>query len=121
MPVRSSNSAVIKWPDAQAVDAAVRRWASRTATDHDRVRRIGYIGSYARGDWGVGSDVDIVVVCSEAPSDRLERAGLFDAPDLPVPADVLVYTEAELDRLTANGRRIAREIRDAAVWVWPPD
>lgn len=119
MPIRSLNSAVIKWPDAQTVDTAVRRWARRMAAEHVEVRRIGYIGSYARGNWGVGSDVDIVVVCSEVSFNPVERARLFDASDLPVPADVLVYTEAELERLRTSGQRIAREIQDTAVWVWP--
>ena len=92
MPVRSSRTSVLKWPDAQAVDHAVRRWAEDTAREHPELVRIGYIGSYARGDWGVGSDVDLVIVVSGSEVPDLRRAAEFDATDLPVPADVLVYT-----------------------------
>jgi len=28
--------------------------------------RIGYFGSYARGDWGVGSDLDLLVIVTAA-------------------------------------------------------
>ncbi|MGQ9478291.1 MAG: nucleotidyltransferase domain-containing protein, partial [Candidatus Bipolaricaulia bacterium] len=62
MPVRSLNSSVLKWPDAKTVDRAVRIWAKEIAQLKPEVVRIGYLGSYARGDWGVGSDLDLVVV-----------------------------------------------------------
>lgn len=52
MPVRSLNSSVLRWPDARAVEAALQHWAKTTAQTHPEVLRIGYFGSYARGDWG---------------------------------------------------------------------
>jgi predicted nucleotidyltransferase len=116
MPVRSLSSSVLKWPDAPTVDAAVRRWAETTAATHPAMGRVGYFGSYARGDWGVGSDVDVVVIVRQA-GEAFERRGLqWDTTRLPVPADVLVYTEAEWDRFRQAdpfGRRIAREV----IWV----
>ena len=54
MPVKSSTSSLIKWPDRPAVDRAVRDWARQTAERRTEVLRIGYFGSYARGDWGGG-------------------------------------------------------------------
>lgn len=113
MPVRSLNSSVLKWPDRNMVEAAGRRWADRAARDRADVTRIGYTGSYARGDWGVGSDLDIVIIVHDA-SQPFERRGLeWDATDLPVPADVLVYTEAEWRALEAEKRRLTRE----TVWI----
>jgi len=58
MPVRSLSSSVAVWPDARRVDEAVRRWATGVAKRRGDVRRIGYFGSYARGDWGFGSDLE---------------------------------------------------------------
>jgi hypothetical protein len=43
----------------------------------------------------VGSDLDIIVVVADAALPFEQRAADWDATDLPVPADVLVYTEAE--------------------------
>ncbi len=54
-------------------------------------------GSCARGDWGVGSDLDIVVVLRSSDVAFTRRALAVDATALPVPADVLVYTVAEWD------------------------
>jgi predicted nucleotidyltransferase len=118
MPVRSLGSSVLTWPDARTVDAAVRDWARRAARERGDVVRVGYFGSYARGDWGVGSDLDLVVVVerSDVPFER--RAAGWDITGLPVPADVLVYTRDEwqsLDRSARFSRALARE----AVWVYP--
>ncbi len=120
MPVRSLTSRVLKWPDAQSVHLAVREWARRVARESSDVLRIGYFGSYARGDWGVGSDVDLVIIVrgSGLPFER--RATAWDATRLPVPADVVVYTEEEWEGLTVQGGFCGSVMREA-VWVYPDE
>ena len=73
-----------------------------------------------RRDWGVGSDVDILIEMTSC-HEPFERR-LLDVNDstLPVPADILVYTTEELRRMRQEGRRFAREAEEQAVWVWPP-
>lgn len=95
MPVRSLSSSVLKWPDADQVVQALRKWAGQAVRERRGITRIGYFGSYARNEEGVGSDLDVVVVVksSEEPFER--RSVKWDVSDLPVPADVLVYTENE--------------------------
>jgi predicted nucleotidyltransferase len=94
MPVRSLRSSVLRWPDREEVDRAVRRWAERVAT-RPEVQAVGYFGSYARDAWGVGSDVDLVIVLGDA-REPFHRRGLeYDTLDLPVPADLFVYTAQE--------------------------
>ncbi len=66
MPVRSLRSSVLRWPSRSEVDRAVRRWVAAAGRDRPEVLRIGYFGSYARGDWGVGSDLDLLVIVTEA-------------------------------------------------------
>jgi len=112
MPVRSLTSSVLKWPDAQTVDRAVREWAERTARQRPEVFRIGYFGSYARGDWGVGSDLDLVIVVETSGQPFVRRGVEWDATDLPVPADVLVYTKAEWERMEREGRLARAPWRD---------
>ena len=117
MPVRSLDSSVLRWPDRDAVERAVRGWASTVGRDDGRVRRIGYFGSYARGNWGVGSDVDVVVIVDES-ADAFERRPVgFDTHGLPVPADLFVYTIDEWERMTRDGGLPATVARDV-VWVF---
>jgi predicted nucleotidyltransferase len=97
------------------VQKAVRKWARQIADNNHGILRIGYFGSYARGDWGVGSDLDILVVTSEQ-SDTNITGG--DVAELPLPADLLVYTEAQFGNLCSEGR-FGRVLREEVVWVYP--
>jgi len=84
------------------------------AAEQPTVVAVGCIGSYARGEAGVGSDLDLVVVRRDgAPLPELLGA---DVAALPVPADVLQYTETELARLLATGGRMARVLVEEARW-----
>lgn len=119
MPVRSSTSSVLRWPDATTVRQAAARWARAIARRNPSVRRVGYFGSYARGDWGVGSDLDLVVVVDRADQPFARRAAAWDVTSLPVPVDLLVYTLDEWAALLQQGRFgqvLAREV----IWLWPP-
>jgi tRNA nucleotidyltransferase (CCA-adding enzyme) len=118
MPVRSSSSRVLKWPDAQTVREAVVRWAQQISQQRPEVARIGLFGSYARGDWGVGSDIDLVVIVHHTDMPFIRRALDYDTRGLPVGADVLVYTEDEWQRMLQEGR-FAPAIEREALWVYP--
>ena len=61
MPVRSLSSSVIRWPDDKTVGEALQEWALETKRNRQEVLEIGYFGMYARGDWGVGSDLAVKI------------------------------------------------------------
>jgi predicted nucleotidyltransferase len=117
MPVRSLSSSVLVWPGKQTVDMAVRAWAEGMLEKRKDVLSIGYFGSYARGDWGVGSDLDIIVILerSDLPVER--RAAEWDTTMLPVPADLMVYTEEEWQSMK-NGGRFGAAVMREAVWIY---
>ena len=118
MPVRSLHSSVLKWPNREKVHEALQDWAAAVGRENEHVARVGYFGSYARGDWGVGSDLDVVILVSR--TDRLfeRRAMDFDVTGLPVPADVLVYTKAEWAKMQPEESRHAANMQRETVWVW---
>jgi hypothetical protein len=104
MPVRSLHTSVLRWPNQEEVHAAVAQWARTLMLGDNTVARVGYAGSYARGNWGVGSDVDVIILVREASEPFIERARAFDATRLPVPADVLVYSEEEWQGMHRQSR-----------------
>jgi uncharacterized protein len=118
MPVRSLNSSVLVWPDAAAVRRALTQWASDVASLRPDVERVGYIGSYARGDNGVGSDLDVVLVLARCDTPFEQRALDWNLTGLPVPVDVLVYTCAEWQALLAQASAFSRVVREEARWVY---
>jgi predicted nucleotidyltransferase len=82
------------------------------------VLRIGYFGSYARGSASVGSDLDLVAVVTDS-GDRFERRAVtWDTTSLLVPADLLVYTEAEWNRLLPNGHGLGRTLHEDTRWLF---
>ena len=114
MQVRSLTSSVHKWPDRRSVESALQIWARRVLERGD-VRRVGFFGSYARGDWGVGSDVDVVVVLSKTSLPFQERPLALPGLRLPVSADLVVYTEEELQDLANT--KFGKTIADEAIWI----
>jgi predicted nucleotidyltransferase len=120
MPVRSLSSSVLKWPDAHSVDEVVRLWTQRALNRRDDVLRIGYFGSYARGDWGVGSDLDVTIILENSQQPFEKRSMAWDTLELPVPTDVLVYTQEEWQSLSPQ-RRFHQTLRRETVWVYVKD
>lgn len=107
MPVRSLNSVVFKWPDRETVLAAARAWAASLRQRDPLVETVACVGSYARGDWGVGSDLDLIVILSESQLAAGQRYARYYPDGLPVPADLWVYTRAEWDALARQSPALA--------------
>ncbi len=112
MPVRSLNSPVMRWPDRAAVLESARRWARSLANSDPSILAIGCFGSYARGDNGVGSDLDLLVVY-QPPA----QLGHWDVNELPVPTDLLVYTIEQWPHIPQQPPRFARTLDRELVWL----
>lgn len=117
MPVRSLSSPVIVWPNREAVTQALAGWAITAAERHPELLRLGYFGSYARGDWGVGSDLDLVAVVSHAPASFENRSLGWDLSPLPVPTDLLIYTIEEWRAVQQRGGRFAETLSRETIWI----
>lgn len=117
MPVRSLRSSVLKWPEARAVEEALRYWTERVIQIRQDVLRIGYFGSYARGDWGVGSDLDVVIILMNSDKPFERRSIEWDTKDIPVSVNVIVYTKEEWNSLDEQGRFYQALMRET-VWVY---
>lgn len=116
MPVRSLSSSVLRWPDPDDVRRSAKAWAQERLAADAGIRCVGYFGSYARGDAGVGSDLDLIVVVERASEPSVRRGLAFDTSSLPVPVDLIVYSEEEFTSLLAGGGRFASELQEHAVW-----
>ncbi|MBI4527386.1 MAG: nucleotidyltransferase domain-containing protein [Deltaproteobacteria bacterium] len=113
----SALTELISEPDAEAVEAALHQWVRRAVANRKGVVRVGYFGSYARGDSEVGSDLDLLIVVENSSQPFERRSVDWDTTEPPVPVDALVYTRDEWDSLSKEGRfhqTLAREI----VWVY---
>lgn len=116
MPVRLLNSPVLKWPNDQVVKAALYSWVEDIMKERSDVIRIGYLGSYARGDSGVGSDLDLLILVEKSNLPFGNRSKQWDTTDFPVPVDIFVYTLAEFDKLLQKGG-FGRVLQKELKWV----
>lgn len=121
MPVRSLNSSVLKWPSDKEVLDALKNWVRILVSTRNDIVRIGYFGSYANEKWSVGSDLDVIIIIRTSAVPFYRRLVDFDLSQLPVPADLLVYTKEEFEKLRQSQTRFRREVLDQAVWVYPED
>ena len=117
MPVTSSSSSVKRWPTREAVLDGLRAWAAAEVERHPELEALGYFGSYARGDEGFGSDLDLVAVVAHSPLLFMERARDWKTETLPVPADLLVYTAEEWEGLRNGADRFANVLATETVWL----
>ena len=96
----------------------LERSVQRLIRDHPEVRRVLLFGSYARGDFGLWSDADVLLVLSSSPHERY-----FDRiPDfleyfigMSVPVDIFPYTEAEVERMNRRGNPLIRTALEGLV------
>lgn len=118
MPVKSLNSSVLRWPDADQVDAATRKWGAQQGSQRPELVRCGYFGSYARRQNGVGSDLDLVAIVKSSAQPFSLRPLDWDLKPLPVPAEILVYTVDEWHKMLEQGGRFADVLKAETVWVY---
>jgi predicted nucleotidyltransferase len=100
------------------VERAVRFWTAEQVQQRLDIVRLGYFGSYARGDWGVGSDLDLIAVVDETFESFERRSINWDLNDLPVSAEIIVYSLSEWEDLEKNDTRFTRMLKTEAVWTF---
>jgi len=84
--------------EQQALDGAVRR-----LVDTLKPERIYLFGSQARGDADEDSDYDLMVIVPASDRTRYEREveAYHAVWEVPIPAEVLVWTRDEFERQSA--------------------
>jgi len=96
---------------------ALKLWAIKTKAGHPELQKLGYFGSYAVGNWGVGSDLDIIAILGASSKPFEKRLLSWDLSELPVPADLLMYTSAEWHKLELENNRFWQTIQREIVWL----
>jgi predicted nucleotidyltransferase len=111
---------VLKWPDFEVVIDSLHSWTEKILKNRNDISRIGYYGSYARGDWGVGSDLDLMIVLKHTDHLSDKIAVEWDTTDLPVPVDLSIYSRKEWQSLDRQGR-FYQTLQREMIWIYPVD
>ncbi len=91
-----------------------KRTAKRIAANHPEVTRILLFGSFARGDFGTRSDMDLLIVLKSSDLPIRDRIAEFLKNCSEYPTDVFPLTEMELEtRLKSSDPFWVRALREA--------
>jgi len=66
----------------------------------------------------VGSDLDLIAVVEDAPEPFERRLLNWELNNLPVPADILVYTLTEWKDLQQKSHKFSRMLKSEVVWTY---
>lgn len=101
-----------RFANKKEIILSIRNLALKVAGENENIKEIILFGSFAKGDFGPYSDADILVVLKKDNRRMLDRLDeyLLAFSDAPVPVDVLVCTEEELDRAIESGSFFIRNI-----------
>ncbi|WP_051463808.1 nucleotidyltransferase domain-containing protein [Leptolyngbya sp. PCC 6406] len=118
----------MRWPSHQAVVAAAIAWAEAAIANDPSILALGYFGSYARHQAGVGSDLDIVIIVTSSQASEEPRGSRIDPrlslrwdfATIPVPVDALVYTLAAWQALSRHPNRMYTTLTTETVWLVGP-
>ena len=120
MPVRSLSSSIMKWPSKETVVDALVKWSEVLKGDSN-ILSIGYFGSYVRGDNGVGSDLDVIIIMEDSKVPFGKRGIEWDLAMLPVPVDLLIYTLDEWNKLKKEPSCFIKRLREEVRWIFKID
>lgn len=125
MPVRLLTQSLLRWPEPEVVFQAVERWAEQQAQRYSSLQSVAVYGSYGRGEAGVGSDLDLLLIDAEAQGPQSSRYRQWPFETLPLGCDALVLTPLELEQLLAASEgddpakaAMARAMQRDCRWIW---
>lgn len=123
MPVRLLTQSLLRWPEPAVVLEAVTAWAVGQSNQQPGLERVGVYGSYGRGDAGVGSDLDLVLIDRSATGPASERFRRWPFETLPLSCDALILTPKEWDQLMLDPATtaMAKTLEHDCRWLWIRD
>jgi predicted nucleotidyltransferase len=125
MHAPSSASVRVYSLNKDEVVGRLRRLAGELVASNPNVTRVLLFGSLATDSYSPHSDADLLVVVAKDERRRMDRTTEFILHFLPAdcPTDVLVYTEAELEREKNEPflRRVLGQVVPLAVRAGQPE
>jgi predicted nucleotidyltransferase len=119
MPKRSSRSASSIYRDYEGIIRGLRQAAEGALARHPELERVILFGSMARGDYGLYSDADVILVLRSSdvtPFFNRIPSFLDDFLEAPVPVELFPYTQDELDYMhRTHNMFIRRALREGQV------
>lgn len=99
----------------KALESLVKTWVE----DYPEIEKIILFGSYIRGDYFPGSDVDVLIIMTESKKRFLERIPAFYPSSFPCDIDIFPYTREEIDRLMQDSHGLVHRALSEGRQLYP--
>jgi predicted nucleotidyltransferase len=94
---------VVKSVDEDGVRRAADAWATRLLEARPEVEEVVFFGSFARGTFAPGSDLDVLIIVDRSAKAARDRIPDYLPGAFPVGVDLFVMTREEVAREAAVG------------------
>lgn len=101
MPEQFSSFTEVRFLDYDQVLADLRQAVSEAKAEHPEIVKVLLFGSLVQGNWTADSDADLIVVVRREFPDFLNSRAPYQIFARSIPTDSLVYSERELEQLSA--------------------
>jgi predicted nucleotidyltransferase len=102
MQKQSFGSVTIFSIDEEEVRRCVDEYAAQLLASHPDIEEVVVFGSFVKGNYAPGSDVDIFILLSGSDKPRRDRASDFMPRRFPVPVDLFPLTREEVATLGSS-------------------
>jgi predicted nucleotidyltransferase len=99
MPEPSSPSVKVTFANRKQILTALENLIQEWTQKHPELEQVILFGSYVRGDYFPGSDVDVLLILEKSDQPFLKRIPKFLPIQFPVDIDVFPYTRDEVQRM----------------------
>jgi len=100
---------------------SAREAVAELARRRQEIARVVLFGSYARDDYGPGSDVDLLLILAHSDKSDRERIGDYLDLDLDLPFEAIALTQQEIDRRLDAGDPFLKTILSEGIQVFPAE
>jgi predicted nucleotidyltransferase len=95
----SSPSVKVTFTNREQILKALKNLIQEWTQKHPELEQVILFGSFARGDYFPGSDVDVLLILEKSDQPLLNRIRKFLPSHFPVDVDVFPYTRDEVQRM----------------------
>jgi uncharacterized protein len=104
----SSPSVKVTFTNREQILTALRNLIQEWTQQHPELEQVILFGSYARGDYFPGSDVDVLLILEKSYQSFLNRIPKFLPIQFPVAIDIFPYTRDEVQRMMQDPHSLVR-------------
>jgi uncharacterized protein len=99
----------------KALENLIQEWTQQ----HPELEQVILFGSFARGDYFPGSDVDVLLILENSAQPLLNRIRKFLPTHFPVDIDIFPYTRDEIERVKRDPHSLVVQALSEGKQMYP--